>query len=29
MLHIHILSREMERKIDTEDAKPFVNQNIK
>lgn len=29
MLYIHILSSYMERKMDTEDAKPFINQNSK
>ena len=29
MLHIHILSSYVERKTDTEDAKPFINQNSK
>ena len=29
MLHIHILSSCVERKTDTENAKPFINQNSK
>lgn len=29
MLYIHILSSYMERKTDTEDVKPFINQNSK
>lgn len=29
MLHIHILSSYVERKTDTEDAKPFIKQNSK
>lgn len=29
MLHIHIVSSYVERKTDTEDAKPFIKQNSK
>lgn len=29
MLHIHILSSYVERKTDTENAKPFINRNSK